>query len=309
MRILTKDAADDIAKLAGGDCWFELMDINLGADLSGIVAEWQKASKADAALLKHRLLKHDIQTEYQSASARETFSFHLLLTNADVPVLEDAPCVTPEMAEADASINDLDYWQQVYYPLDMTYSGKLHWPTPYSRDSSAQAQGADGAQTMQVRIGDPSGALWRLVESANGLRGCTATLSLARLKEYPWKHGADGEPMVIPTEEVTGGAVTGKFVTAARAWPAEVSVEYAIRSCSTDGTRFVFSLANDSPFSRQWPPRRMYKAQCRWVFKSPECGYTGNDTSCDRTIAACRAKNNISRIGCFPGCGTGGLAQ
>ena len=76
-----------------------------------------------------------------------------------------------------------------------------------------------------------------------------------------------------------------------------------------DRTGFSFQLSTKNPLAWRFPPRTIYKAACQWVFKSPECGYTGAATSCRKTIAACRALNNIARIGCFPGCGSGGLAQ
>jgi len=300
MRILTKDAAKDISLAAGGDCWFEMLDVELGADYDrfvSILENWQHTDPEAYDQLKYRLFCHCLVSGHGTAAQAESTTYHLLLTNADVPVLEEAPCVTEEQAEEDPSITDLDWWEGEFY---ISPVGKLHWPTPYARDASAQAQGSDGAQTMQIRLGDPSGALWRFVSAAGGLRGCAATLSLARLKEYPWGTWPDGSPLEIRP---------GTPVPAALSYPAEVSVEYTVRSCATDGTRFTFSLSTDSPFSRQCPPRRMYKAQCRWVFRSPECGYTGNQKTCARTIADCRARNNIARIGCFPGCGTGGLAQ
>lgn len=302
MRILTTGAAEDIARTAGGDCWFELLDVELGTEdrASDIIGRWREDHPEDAALLNCRLALHNVCTGYGTEAQRDTVTAHLLLTNADVPVIEDAPCVTPEMAEEDPAVTELDCWYMDYYPYDYTYTGRLHWPTPFTRDASAQSQGQDGAQTMQVRLGDPSGALWRFVESAGGLRGCTATLSLARLREYP-----------VTDIEASGGPVelNGQTVVAARAFAAEASVEYTIRTCATDGARFTFGLSSDNPFSRQWPPRRMFKARCRWAFLSPECGYEGADADCGHTIADCRARGNIARIGCFPGCGTGGLAQ
>ncbi|MBQ6473014.1 MAG: hypothetical protein IJJ33_13600 [Victivallales bacterium] len=296
MRILTTGAAEDIARAAGGDCWFELLDVNLGENYGDMLDNWRHEAPDAYAQLKCRLLCHTV-TKTTPGYTGGIADGHLLLVNADIPVLEEAPSITWEQAEDNPDIEDVDYWENAETD---EITGKLHWPTPYARDASAQAQGADGAQTMQIRLGDPSGALWQFVLAAGGLRGCAATLSLARLKEYPWNTGPDGSPLEVQP---------GKTVTAALAFPAEVSVEYTIRSCATDGTSFTFNLSTDNPFSRQCPPRRMYKARCRWVFKSPECGYAGNADSCDRTIADCRAKNNIARIGCFPGCGTGGLAQ
>ena len=119
-------------------------------------------------------------------------------------------------------------------------------------------------------------------------------------------------------------AITQELVTAMQAISGEVSglpagcvfarspdLEYKFVSGESahDRKGFAFQLSTKNPLAWRFPPRTIYKAACQWVFKSPECGYTGNATSCRKTIAACRALNNIARIGCFPGCGSGGLAQ
>lgn len=88
-------------------------------------------------------------------------------------------------------------------------------------------------------------------------------------------------------------------------------LEYSFVSGASahDRTSFAFQLSTRNPLSWRFPARTIYKGVCQWAFKSPECGYTGNATSCARTIAACKELNNIERIGCFPGCGSGGLAR
>lgn len=161
--------------------------------------------------------------------------------------------------------------------------GKVYLCTPYKREAQSEMQGTDGAQTMNVSFGDTSGRLWEMSKSLNGFRGLSVSIAMAQVKS---ETGAEFE-----------------------IYPPELSVEYTVRYSSTDRTNFSFFLSTSAPFGRQYPQRRMFKAQCRWVFKSPECGYAGNISTCPRTIAGCKARGNITRIGCFPGCGSGGLAQ
>ena len=89
----------------------------------------------------------------------------------------------------------------------------------------------------------------------------------------------------------------------------EVIHDFQVVRSSHDRTRFNIELSSHTPMDRRFPPRVMLKATCQWAFRGPECGYDGEEITCNRTIADCRARNNILRIGCFPGCGSGGLAQ
>lgn len=49
------------------------------------------------------------------------------------------------------------------------------------------------------------------------------------------------------------------------------------------------------------PSRRYVKSRCQHLFKSPECGYVGAETVCDKSEARCRVLVNFSRFGAFPG--------
>lgn len=48
------------------------------------------------------------------------------------------------------------------------------------------------------------------------------------------------------------------------------------------------------------PARRYARNYCSWKFKSNECGYTGAETSCDKTQQRCKQLNNYQRFGAFP---------
>ena len=70
-----------------------------------------------------------------------------------------------------------------------------------------------------------------------------------------------------------------------------------------------FTLGAPNPWTQRFPRNRMLKNQCRYSeFKTdPRCGYTGAETTCDRTLTTCRTYGNSARFGGTPGIGHGGL--
>lgn len=50
----------------------------------------------------------------------------------------------------------------------------------------------------------------------------------------------------------------------------------------------------------QLPGRIFIKSHCQWLFKSTECGYSGEETECNKTRGRCRQLGNQLRFGAFP---------
>ena len=48
------------------------------------------------------------------------------------------------------------------------------------------------------------------------------------------------------------------------------------------------------------PSRKYSRNHCGWKFKSLDCGYTGDETTCNKTLARCRVLGNSTRFGGFP---------
>jgi hypothetical protein len=46
-------------------------------------------------------------------------------------------------------------------------------------------------------------------------------------------------------------------------------------------------------------PRRMQLPTCGWVFKGSECGYSGSETTCDKTVERCVSYGNYVNFGGF----------
>lgn len=75
-------------------------------------------------------------------------------------------------------------------------------------------------------------------------------------------------------------------------------------SATSDTSMMRITAGVSSPFRRRFPEYRILKNQCRYQrFKGADCAYTGEATSCDRTLANCRQLSNSSRFGGFPGVG------
>ena len=87
----------------------------------------------------------------------------------------------------------------------------------------------------------------------------------------------------------------------------EVELTYSCTGCKSDATWVTFTLGAANPYLRRFPRNRLLKNNCRWRFKSTDCGYAGASTSCDKTLLTCRALGNSARYGGFPAVGRGGF--
>jgi len=87
----------------------------------------------------------------------------------------------------------------------------------------------------------------------------------------------------------------------------EIEADFICTSATSDAKWATFSLGAPSHFRRRVPQCRIRKNNCRFRFKSTECGYSGTETDCDKTLAACRSFNNSVRYGGFPGIGSGSV--
>ena len=47
-------------------------------------------------------------------------------------------------------------------------------------------------------------------------------------------------------------------------------------------------------------PNTTYDVNCQWGFKDERCQYSGEETTCDKTLTACQARNNETRFGGYP---------
>lgn len=106
-----------------------------------------------------------------------------------------------------------------------------------------------------------------------------------------------------------GSNVTLSVVHSKHLELAAPEVEYSFKcvDCKSDAKWVHFVLGAASPYLMRFPRNRFLKNYCRWVFASEDCGYTGAETTCDKTLTQCRLRSNSARFGGFPGVGYGGV--
>jgi len=82
---------------------------------------------------------------------------------------------------------------------------------------------------------------------------------------------------------------------------------FSVVKTTCDAEWATFQLGGDYPTQRRFPLDRYLKDFCPFVFKGPECGYTGDLTLCSHTLKDCRAHGNSTRFGGFPAIPVGGM--
>lgn len=76
---------------------------------------------------------------------------------------------------------------------------------------------------------------------------------------------------------------------------------FYIDNYTTDQNNAEFVLTSKFDVLSITLPLRVYSRNyCQWKFKSTECGYSGAETSCDKTKTRCKEIGNFQRFGGFP---------
>ena len=76
-------------------------------------------------------------------------------------------------------------------------------------------------------------------------------------------------------------------------------------SCPKPGKTVQFVFGGDNPIRIRFPRARFRSDFCDVKFGSARCGYVGPETSCNKTLARCRALGNSYRFAGWPGLGLG----
>ncbi len=81
----------------------------------------------------------------------------------------------------------------------------------------------------------------------------------------------------------------------------EIEETFAVQSVSADVQWVTFNLSGDFTTNLRIPPNRYLKDFCPYKFKGIKCGYAGTGfSSCNKTLADCRARDNSKRFGGEP---------
>lgn len=93
----------------------------------------------------------------------------------------------------------------------------------------------------------------------------------------------------------------------------EVEHLFELKQPKTNAIWATFILSASNPFNKRFPQFRLLKNHCRFRYNYPVgssllCGAPSSAfLTCNKTLVACRERNNSVRFGGFPGVGLGGL--
>ena len=162
----------------------------------------------------------------------------------------------------------------------------------------------------------------RLVNNTEDIGYGGNTYTKCGFKIGPWEQKVSGElpqrtlsitniavaEYMLPYVENYDGAVGSTVVTTpvnSEHLDVDMSskaMEYELISASPAEDWIVFKLGAPNPL-RQGLQDKYFASYCRFVthFKGAECGYEGEETVCDGTLAQCKEFNNETRFGGEPG--------
>lgn len=92
--------------------------------------------------------------------------------------------------------------------------------------------------------------------------------------------------------------------------PPEIKEYFTVVGASSQNYVVTWTLGAQSILAVTFPRRRELRNRCAWRYKSAECGYTGDKTTCDLSLQGengCAAHNNTLRYGGFPGINSNGV--
>lgn len=164
--------------------------------------------------------------------------------------------------------------QTVYYvpnPASITFDGQTYDPFPCSIQP-ARSDSTGGLNEVQVIVSNVTREISGYLEN-NDLRGRKVKLI-----------GINSAYLSDPTAKV-------------------FDEDYEITEINVTEKAVTFRLGHVRFLHQRFPSGRFLRDNCRAIFKSTECGYTGASTSCEKILEGsngCRAHSNQARFGGFP---------
>ena len=152
---------------------------------------------------------------------------------------------------------------------DITYQGKTYVASAFGLDVKKES---GGVPSLTCSFIDATGAVEALAQK---YEGCT---------------GFPVRVIFVNTGDLTQ--------------PPELKEEFVIKYTSNAGYNISVTLGAENPLTKRVPKRKCYRNICTWIYKSEECGYKGDLSTCDFTLTGkngCRFHNNSKRYGGFPG--------
>lgn len=105
----------------------------------------------------------------------------------------------------------------------------------------------------------------------------------------------------------TGADVIIRVVNTSIPDVCELEEHFVITGAQANAEWMEFTLGTDFSFNRRFPLIRVMKDFCPFKFKGIQCGYKGDASECNKTLARCRELGNSTRFGGEPTIPQGGL--
>jgi lambda family phage minor tail protein L len=178
---------------------------------------------------------------------------------------ENQPIQLFTLFDYDGANSDLNF---AAYDDDVTFDGTVYSKFPISF-SSISENNRGGIDTVQLSISNVSRAIEAYLQTYD-LRGKRVRMRLV------WANDLTGANNYLDDF-------------------------FYIDSYSTDAQTANFILTTKFDLLViDLPLRRYSRNYCQWEYKGTECAAASAESTCNKTVANCRARNNYSRFGGFP---------
>lgn len=158
------------------------------------------------------------------------------------------------------------------YASDVSYGGNVYAAWPFGGELRHGGKG-HSVPTATLTIEDAVQTLRPYAIATQWFRDCTLTVTMVCVADlavdYTW-----------------------------------ATVTYDIKGATPTGEAIALTLGGPNPVKMRFPADRYWADQCPYArgFKDdPRCGYAGEETHCDGSLARCEALSNEARFGGFLG--------
>jgi len=155
---------------------------------------------------------------------------------------------------------------------NIKFQGKTYYMFPF--DVSPIKESGTELSSTTLSVSNVTGAIQQIVEQYDGIVGADVNLKIINTNV----------PDYVADE-----------------------ANFKITGVASDRNNVTFKLGADFVFTRRFPNVRILKDYCPFKFKSVQCGYAGNLTTCNKTLSDCRKRGNSKRFGGEPTIPQGGL--
>jgi len=186
----------------------------------------------------------------------------------------------------------------------ITWAGQVYQPYPVSASGFKQS-GQGALPRPKLSVANVNGSLAAFAKQFNDLAYCKVIRTRTFARFLDAVNFPNGNPSADPTQQL----------------PPEIW--FIDRKSQQDATVIVFELAAGLDVGTVKLPRRQFiQNNCPWVYRGPDCGYTGgpvadafdNPTAvpandvCGKRLTSCKLRFGATAIlpfGGFPGAGIG----